>query len=86
MQPAVTSFFDPATYTYSYVVQDPDSSACVIIDSVLDYDAASGRTKTESAEKIVAFVREHKLDVEWILETHVHADHLSAAQIGRAHV
>lgn len=79
MQPAVTSFFDPATYTYSYVVQDPDSSACVIIDSVLDYDAASGRTKTESAEKIVAFVREHKLDVEWILETHVHADHLSAA-------
>lgn len=79
MRPAVTSFFDPATYTYSYVVQDPASSACVIIDSVLDYDAASGRTKTDSAEKIVAFVRERQLAVEWILETHVHADHVSAA-------
>ena len=55
MRPTVTSFFDPATYTYSYVVQDPASSACVIIDSVLDYDAASGRTKTDSAEKIVMF-------------------------------
>ena len=79
MRPAVTAFFDPATYTYSYVVRDPASQACVIIDSVLDYDPASGRTNTESAEKIVAFVREQQLTVEWLLETHVHADHLSAA-------
>ncbi len=79
MRPAVTSFFDPTTYTYSYVVRDPASQACVIIDSVLDYDPASGRTKTASADNIVAFVREQKLVVEWLLETHVHADHLSAA-------
>lgn len=79
MRPTVTAFFDPATYTYSYVVRDPASQACVIIDSVLDYDHASGRTSTDSAEKIVAFVREQQLSVEWLLETHVHADHLSAA-------
>lgn len=79
MRPAVTAFFDPATYTYSYVVRDPASQACVIIDSVLDYDPASGRTNTENAEKVVAFVREQQLTVEWLLETHVHADHLSAA-------
>ena len=77
--PAVTTFFDPDTYTYSYVVRDPASQACVIIDSVLDYDPASGRTKTEGAERIVAFVREQQLTVEFLLETHVHADHLSAA-------
>jgi glyoxylase-like metal-dependent hydrolase (beta-lactamase superfamily II) len=79
MRPAVTAFFDPATYTYSYVVRDPASQSCVIIDSVLDYDPASGRTKTQSAEEIVAFVREQQLTVAWLLETHVHADHLSAA-------
>lgn len=79
MQPAVTTFFDPATYTYSYVVRDPASQSCVIIDSVLDYDPASGRTSTASAEKIVSFVREQQLTVDWLLETHVHADHLSAA-------
>jgi glyoxylase-like metal-dependent hydrolase (beta-lactamase superfamily II) len=79
MRPAVTTFFDPATYTYSYVVRDPASQSCVIIDSVLDYDPASGRTSTQSAEKIVAFVGEQQLTVEWLLETHVHADHLSAA-------
>ena len=79
MRPAVTAFFDTATYTYSYVVCDPASQACVIIDSVLDYDPASGRTNTGSADKILAFVREQQLTVEWILETHVHADHLSAA-------
>ncbi len=79
MRPAVTTFFDPATSTYSYVVRDPASQSCVIIDSVLDYDPASGRTSTQSAEDIVAFVREQQLTVEWLLETHVHADHLSAA-------
>jgi glyoxylase-like metal-dependent hydrolase (beta-lactamase superfamily II) len=79
MRPTVTSFFDPATYTYSYVVRDPESQSCAIIDSVLDYDPASGRTNTDSAEKIVAFVQEQQLTVEWLLETHVHADHLSAA-------
>ena len=79
MRPAVTTFFDPATFTYSYVVRDPASQSCVIIDSVLDYDPASGRTNTGSADKILAFVREQQLTVEWILETHVHADHLSAA-------
>src|SRR5690606_32087598 len=79
MRPTVTAFFDPATYTYSYVVRDPESQSCAIIDSVLDYDPASGRTNTDSAEKIVAFVREQQLTVEWLLETHVHADHLSAA-------
>lgn len=79
MRPVVTTFFDPITFTYSYVVRDPASQSCVIIDSVLDYDPASGRTHTASAEKIVSFVREQQLTVEWLLETHVHADHLSAA-------
>ena len=79
MRPTVTAFFDLVTYTYSYVVRDPESQSCAIIDSVLDYDPASGRTNTDSAEKIVAFVREQQLTVEWLLETHVHADHLSAA-------
>src|SRR5690554_3370805 len=79
MQAVVTAFFDPITYTYTYVVSDPASQACVIIDSVLDYDPASGRTNTESANTIIHFVREQQLKVEWLLETHVHADHLSAA-------
>lgn len=79
MQPAVTAFFDPETYTYSYVVRDPSSQFCVVLDSVLDYDPASGRTSTHSAEKIINFVREQQLSVVWLLETHVHADHLSAA-------
>lgn len=79
MQPAVTSFFDPATYTYSYVVRDPNSQSCVIIDSVLDYDPASGRTATTGVDKLIAFVKEQQLSVKWLLETHVHADHLSAA-------
>lgn len=77
--PIVTHFFDEPTNTYSYVVQDPDSKHCAIIDSVLDFDYAAGSTKTESAETILAFVKEKQLTVEWILETHVHADHLSAA-------
>ena len=79
MRPTVEAFFDPATYTYSYVVGDPDSKHCAIIDSVLDYDPASGRTSHASADRLIAHVRENGLIVDWLLETHVHADHLSAA-------
>lgn len=79
MHPTVTAFFDEPTFTYSYVVQDPDSNSCAIVDSVLDFDYASGKTDTHSAEAILEFVDRQGLRVEWILETHVHADHLSAA-------
>src|SRR5690625_5181355 len=79
MQPHVEAFFDPATFTYSYVVSDPATQQCAIIDSVLDYDPASGRTSFASADRLIEYVREQGLTVEWLLETHVHADHLSAA-------
>ncbi|MBC7600615.1 MAG: MBL fold metallo-hydrolase [Polaromonas sp.] len=79
MTAAVQSFFDPATWTVSYVVYEKEGSACAIIDSVLDYDAKSGRTRTTSADKLVEFVQQKSLRVDWILETHAHADHLSAA-------
>ena len=79
MGPDITSFFDEATNTISYIVCDPNGSACAIIDSVLDFDFASGRTDTRSADKLINFVKENKLDVQWLLESHVHADHLSAA-------
>ena len=79
MTPTVQSFFDPATWTVSYVVYEKEGSACAIIDSVLDYDPKSGRTRTTSADKLISFVQEKNLQVEWILETHAHADHLSAA-------
>ncbi|MGK2871063.1 MAG: MBL fold metallo-hydrolase [Alphaproteobacteria bacterium] len=80
MRPIVQSFFDPHTFTVTYIVQDPGSSACAIVDPVLDFDAAAGRTYTKSADKIIAHVRTHDLRVQWIIETHVHADHLTAAQ------
>ena len=79
MGPNITAFFDKASNTISYVVRDPNGSACAIIDSVLDFDFASGRTDTQSADKLINFVTENKLDVKWLLESHVHADHLSAA-------
>jgi len=79
MTPHVTAFFDEATYTVSYVVREPDGPHAAIIDSVLDFDPKSGRTSTASADRIIAFVREHGLTIDWILETHAHADHLSAA-------
>ncbi len=79
MSPEVTAFFDEATNTVSYVVRDPAGAHCAIVDSVLDFDQPSGRTSTASADAIVGFVRDHGLEVDWLLETHVHADHLSAA-------
>ena len=79
MSLAITPFFDPATFSFSYVVSEP-SGAAAIIDTVLDFDPVSGRATTANADKILSFVQEHRLQVEWLLETHIHADHLSAAQ------
>jgi glyoxylase-like metal-dependent hydrolase (beta-lactamase superfamily II) len=79
LKPDVTAFFDLPTNTVSYVVRDPSSNACAIVDSVMDIDYAAGRISYESADKIIAFVKEHGLKVEWLIETHAHADHLSAA-------
>src|SRR5215213_1410540 len=80
MHVSVDSFYDKATSTVSHVAVEPNGRRCAIIDSVLDYDAASGRTRTDSADAVVRHVRERGLEVEWILETHAHADHLSAAK------
>lgn len=77
--PEIKAFFDADTYTVSYVVSDPETRRAAIIDSVLDFDSASGRTSTRSADQIIEHVRSRQLTVDWILETHVHADHLSAA-------
>jgi glyoxylase-like metal-dependent hydrolase (beta-lactamase superfamily II) len=79
VKPEVKGFFDPATNTISYVVKDPASSSCAIVDSVMDIDYAAGRITYDHADEIIAYVREHGLKVEWLIETHVHADHLSAA-------
>ncbi len=79
MKPEIQGFFDPITSTVSYVIYEADGSDCAIVDSVLDYDPKAGRTATTAADKIIAFVREHRLTVSWLLETHAHADHLSAA-------
>jgi glyoxylase-like metal-dependent hydrolase (beta-lactamase superfamily II) len=79
IKPDVEAFHDAATFTITYVVSDPATRQAAIIDSVLDYDPAAGRTSTDSADAVVTFVRNNRLDVAWILETHVHADHLSAA-------
>jgi len=79
MNPRVEAFFDEATFTITYVVSDPDEGNCAVIDSVLDYDPKSGRTETGSADRVIEFVRGQRLTVDWILETHAHADHLTAA-------
>ncbi len=84
MKPEVLSFFDTATHTISYLVSDPATGAAAIIDSVLGYDAASGRTDFKAADQIIAAVSERRLTVAWIIESHVHADHLSAAPYLRA--
>ncbi|MCY1219493.1 putative metallo-hydrolase [compost metagenome] len=86
MHPTIQPFFDPATWTVTYVVFQVGRPECAIIDSVLDYDPKAGRTSTASADKVVAFVRAHGLRVEWILETHAHADHLSAAPYLKRHL
>ncbi len=77
--PVVRTFFDEPTFTASHVVSDPATGAAAIVDSVLDFDAASGRTSRDSANAIIDYVKSAKLTIDWILETHVHADHLSAA-------
>ena len=78
-KPDVTAFFDESTFTVTYVVSDPATGRAAVVDPVLDFDPASGRTSTTSADNLIAFIRDSKLRVDWILETHVHADHLSGA-------
>jgi glyoxylase-like metal-dependent hydrolase (beta-lactamase superfamily II) len=77
--PHIQAFFDQPTFTVTYVVHDPATRRAAIIDSVLDYDQASGRTSTAAADEVIAYVKERELAVDWLLETHAHADHLSAA-------
>lgn len=79
VKPDVTAFFDPATNTISYVVKDPASNACAVVDSVMDIDYAAGRITYDHADEIIAFIEKNGLKLEWLIETHVHADHLSAA-------
>ncbi|MDR3474356.1 MAG: MBL fold metallo-hydrolase [Devosia sp.] len=86
VKPEVVPFFDPATNTISYVVKDPSSRACAIIDSVMDFDYASGRISYTHADEIIGYVRAHDWTVEWLIETHVHADHLSAAPYIQQHL
>jgi len=78
-QPFVKAFFDESTKTVTYIVTDPKTKTCAIIDSVLDYEASSGRTRTHSADKLISYIQRENLTVAWILETHAHADHFSAA-------
>ncbi|MGB1828272.1 MAG: MBL fold metallo-hydrolase, partial [Paracoccaceae bacterium] len=78
-KPDVQAFFDEATNTISYIVKDPSSSSCAIIDSVMDIDYAAGRITFEHADKLIKYIEKQSLSLEWIIETHVHADHLSAA-------
>lgn len=86
MNPLIHGIFDSATWTVTYVVYDQAGGTCAIIDSVLDYDPKSGRTSTASADQVIAFVKAQQLSVAWILETHAHADHLTAAPYLKAHL
>ena len=79
MTPNVKTFFDEATYTATHLVWDPQTRHAAVVDSVKDYDPKSGRTSTASADELIAFIEQEGLTLEWILETHVHADHLTAA-------
>src|SRR5260370_31373898 len=79
LRPAVRSFFDEATNTVSYVVRDPATSTCAVIDSVLDFNGPSGRTSTRSVDALVNYINSETLSVQWLLETHAHADHPSQA-------
>lgn len=79
VKPDVKTFFDPATWTFTHIVKDPASDACAVIDSVMDIDYAAGRITYENADQAIAYIKEQGLKLEWLLETHVHADHLSAA-------
>lgn len=85
-KPLIKDFFDPETWTFTYVVYEGDGSPCVIIDSVLNYDPKSGRIRTQSADEVIAFVKAHQLQTTWILETHAHADHLTAAPYLQTHL
>jgi glyoxylase-like metal-dependent hydrolase (beta-lactamase superfamily II) len=82
----IKDFFDPETWTYTYVVYEHQGAPCAIIDSVLNYDPKSGRTSTKSADEVIAFVKANQLQVDWILETHAHADHLTAAPYLQSHL
>jgi glyoxylase-like metal-dependent hydrolase (beta-lactamase superfamily II) len=75
----ITAFFDEATFTITYIIADPDTKKCAVIDTVLDYDANMGRTRTDSADKVISSIKQQGLTIAWLIETHVHADHLSAA-------
>jgi len=77
--PEVTGFFDEQSNTISYVVKDPDSNACAVIDAVMEFDQSAGRLTYDGADRVIAFIRQNNLSLEWIIETHVHADHLSGA-------
>ena len=79
MNPVVKGFFDPDTWTVTYVVYEKPTSSCIIIDSVLSYDPKSGRTHTKMADEVIEFIKKNELKTEWILETHAHADHVTAA-------
>jgi glyoxylase-like metal-dependent hydrolase (beta-lactamase superfamily II) len=75
----IKTFFDTDTATFTHIVSDPSTQKCAIIDSVINYDQYSGRTKTNSADQVISYIKEEKLSAEWILDTHIHADHISAS-------
>ena len=79
LHPNIKAFFDPETWTFTYVVYEKPNTPCVVIDSVLNFDPKSGRTSTNSADELITFIQKNHLQLAWILETHAHADHLSAA-------